>query len=103
MRFADYFANVGRKPVYSFEVFPPKTDKAYANLKEILPELIELKPAYMTVTYGAMGTTQERTLEIAALIKRQFKLETASHLTCVGSSRAQLDAILENLQRNEHP
>ncbi|MCZ7648811.1 MAG: methylenetetrahydrofolate reductase [NAD(P)H] [Planctomycetota bacterium] len=101
MRFADYFANVGRKPVYSFEVFPPKTDKAYANLKEILPELIELKPAYMTVTYGAMGTTQERTLEIAALIKRQFKLETASHLTCVGSSRAQLDAILENLQRNE--
>ncbi|MBE7464686.1 MAG: methylenetetrahydrofolate reductase [NAD(P)H] [Planctomycetes bacterium] len=100
MRFPDYFRNAA-KPVISFEVFPPKTDKAFESLKTILPELLALHPSFMTVTYGAMGTTQARTLEIAALIKREYKLETASHLTCVGASRTQLDEILANLARHE--
>lgn len=51
----------------------------------------------MTVTYGALGSTQERTLEIASLIKNRFGLETACHLTCVGSSRAELDRILNDI------
>jgi methylenetetrahydrofolate reductase (NADPH) len=85
------------KPAISFELFPPKTDAAMENLKEILPELTGLRPDFMTVTYGALGSTQERTLEIASLIQNEFQLLTACHLTCVGSSRSDLDGILDQI------
>jgi methylenetetrahydrofolate reductase (NADPH) len=96
MRFAEYF-RVRTRPVISFEVFPPKTEKAMADLEAVLPRLVALRPSYMTVTYGALGSTQARTLEIAAAIRKKHGLETASHLTCVGSSREEIDAILERL------
>jgi methylenetetrahydrofolate reductase (NADPH) len=96
MRFAEYFSRALR-PVISFEVFPPKSDAAMDNLRRVLPELIDLGPAYMTVTYGALGSTRERTLEIAALIRREFGHESACHLTCVGSSRMELDRILREV------
>src|SRR5678815_1589503 len=67
------------------------------NLRQILPELIGLRPDFMTVTYGALGSTQERTLEIATTIQKDYKLPTACHLTCVGSSRADLDNILDQI------
>jgi methylenetetrahydrofolate reductase (NADPH) len=69
------------------------------SLRRVLPELIELGPSYMTVTYGALGSTRERTLEIAALLKREYGMETACHLTCVGSSGADLDRILDDIRR----
>lgn len=87
-----------KKPVISFEVFPPKTDAAYQNLQQILPELLSLKPDFMTVTYGALGSTRERTLEIAALIGKKFNIPTACHLTCVGSTKAELDQILRDIR-----
>jgi methylenetetrahydrofolate reductase (NADPH) len=96
MRFGEYFAS-GRGLVTSFEVFPPKTDKAQAQLEATLPRLVALDPSYMTVTYGAFGTTQQRTLDVAKGIRAQYGLDTASHLTCVGASRAELDAILDQL------
>lgn len=96
MRFSERFAS-SQGPVISFEVFPPKTDKALEQLHEILPRLAALRPSFMTVTYGAMGTTQARTLDIAALIKQKHGLETASHLTCVGASREEIDQILLRL------
>lgn len=98
MRFADFYAGA-TGPHISFEVFPPKTDEAMKSLRRVLPELIELGPSYMTVTYGALGSTRERTLEIAALIKREYRMESACHLTCVGSSRADLDRILDDIRR----
>lgn len=97
MRFPDFYAGA-TGPHISFEVFPPKTDAAMESLRRILPELIELGPSYMTVTYGALGSTRERTLEIAALIKREYRMESACHLTCVGSSRADLDRILDDIR-----
>ncbi len=97
MRFAEYFARPA-EPIISFEVFPPKTDAGMDNLRRVLPELIELDPTFMTVTYGAFGSTRERTMEIAALIKREFGRESACHLTCVGSSRTELDRILTDLR-----
>ncbi len=97
MRFAEFYAG-STGPHISFEVFPPKTDAAMESLRRVLPELIELGPSYMTVTYGALGTTRERTLEIAALIKREFHMESACHLTCVGSSRADLDRLLDDIR-----
>jgi methylenetetrahydrofolate reductase (NADPH) len=100
MRFAEYFDPRRRSgPVISFEVFPPKTDAAMDNLRRVLPELIDLKPTFMTVTYGALGSTRERTLEIATMIRRDFGWESACHLTCVGSSRADIDRILHDIRR----
>ena len=98
MRFPEFYAGT-TGPHISFEVFPPKTDAAMDSLRRVLPELIELKPSYMTVTYGALGSTRERTLEIAALLKREYGMETACHLTCVGSSRADLDRILDDIRQ----
>jgi len=94
--FASFYKDA-TKPAISFEVFPPKTEAAMDNLKEILPELVALRPDCMTVTYGALGSTQERTLEIASLIQNQFKVRTACHLTCVGASRSALDGILDEI------
>jgi len=93
MRFHEIFARRGR-PVISFEVFPPKTDAAMESFRGVLPRLVELRPDFMTVTYGAFGSTQARTLEIAAMIKRDHGMEAACHLTCVGSTAAGLDRIL---------
>ena len=96
MIFSEFYKD-GGKPVISFEVFPPKTDAAMENLQQVLPELISLRPDFMTVTYGALGSTQARTLEIASLLQNQFNLSTACHLTCVGASRAELDSILDQI------
>jgi methylenetetrahydrofolate reductase (NADPH) len=85
------------KPMISFEIFPPKTNKGMENLQIIIPELISLKPDFITVTYGALGSTQERTLEIASKIKNHYNMETACHLTCVGASRTQLDYIIKRI------
>ena len=94
--FGEVYA-AARSPVISFEVFPPKTDPAMANLEQVLPEIVRLRPDFMTVTYGALGSTQERTLDIASKIQNQYKVPTACHLTCVGSSRADLDIILKRI------
>ena len=96
MRFANFFAD-NQTPSFSFEVFPPKTDKGMEQLDRVLPQLVELQPTCITVTYGAMGTTQARTLDIASSIRQRFELPTASHLTCVGSTREEIDAILARL------
>jgi methylenetetrahydrofolate reductase (NADPH) len=98
MRFAEFYKGA-TGPHISFEVFPPKTDTALDSLRRVLPELIDLGPSYMTVTYGALGSTRERTLEIAALLRREYRMESVCHLTCVGSSRADLDRILDDIQR----
>lgn len=96
MKLAEYFTG-RRRPIISFEIFPPKTDKAMDQLARVLPRLIELSPDYMTVTYGAFGATQARTIEIAGRIKAEFSMEVASHLTCVGLTCEKIDAILDDL------
>lgn len=96
MRFSEYFKD-GRRPIISFEIFPPKTDKAMETLFHEIPQLVALCPDYITVTYGAMGSTRERTLEIASLIRNRYGMETACHLTCVGTSRTELDEILKRI------
>jgi len=87
------------RPVISFELFPPKNEAAMANLNEILPELAAMAPDYMTVTYGALGSTRDKTLDIATRVQNQFAVPTACHLTCVGSTRADLDQILGQIHQ----
>ena len=97
MRLPEYFKYGEKRPVISFEIFPPKTEGGMKNLEKVLKDLAALGPDFITVTYGAMGSTRERTLEIASLIKKRFGVETACHLTCVGASREGLDTMLSRI------
>ena len=89
----------------SFEVFPPKTDSAFESVKHATEEIAKLKPAFMSVTYGAGGGTSRYTLNIAKNIKEQHGVPTLAHLTCVSSTRetvrekivAMKDAGIENV------
>ena len=78
----------------SFEFFPPKTDEAEATLWESIERLAPLKPDFVSVTYGAGGSTRERTHATVARIVRETALKPAAHLTCVGASRDEIDAVL---------
>ncbi len=71
----------------SFEVFPPKTESGFESVRTATEEIAKLKPAFMSVTYGAGGGTSRYTLEIAKNIKEQYGVPTLAHLTCVSSTR----------------
>jgi len=79
---------------YSFEFFPPKTEDAGRKLDKALDELEILNPAFVSITYGAGGTTRERTFNTVNRILRQRTIAPATHLTCVGASRHEIDAIV---------
>ncbi len=71
----------------SFEVFPPKTDSAFESVKNAVEQIAALRPAFMSVTYGAGGGTSQYTLDIAKDIKDRYGVPTLAHLTCVSSTR----------------
>ena len=75
------------KPRLSFEVFPPKTDTAFENVKAAAEEIARLRPSFMSVTYGAGGGTSRYTLDIAKDIENETGVPTLAHLTCVSSTR----------------
>ncbi|MBR2406322.1 MAG: methylenetetrahydrofolate reductase [Clostridia bacterium] len=75
------------KLTMSFEVFPPKTESSFDSVKSATEEIAALRPAYMSVTYGAGGGTSRYTLDIAKTIKAQHGVPTLAHLTCVSSTR----------------
>ena len=85
----------GPKPLISFEFFPPKTPEASASLYENMRDLMRLKPAYVSVTYGAGGSTRRLTHELLMKLKKETELTIVSHLTCVGSTRDEIQRILE--------
>ena len=80
----------------SFEIFPPKTSAGEDALFEAVGALVAFRPSFVTCTYGAGGSTREKTLELTVAIRERFGVGTASHLTCVGSSHADLRAWLAN-------
>jgi methylenetetrahydrofolate reductase (NADPH) len=77
----------------SFEFFPPKTDKMRRNLWHAIEELAPLKPRFVSVTYGAGGSTREHTHSIVTQVQHETGLKAAAHLTCVGETRENIDAI----------
>ncbi len=88
-------ARASGKPAVSIEFFPPKTDEGDRNLFEkTLPALLTIKPAYCSVTYGAGGTTRDKTLTIVERIQKEFDLTTMMHLTCVNATQAELAAVI---------
>jgi methylenetetrahydrofolate reductase (NADPH) len=82
----------------SFEFFPPKNEDGEKRLDEAIQDLIRFRPSYMTCTYGAGGSTREKTLEIVSRIHRKYHLPVAAHLTCVGSTVDQLRSFLSDAQ-----
>ena len=85
------------KPSFSFEFFPPKNEEAAAQLERTIAELGALQPTFVTVTYGAGGSTREKTIDIVSRIKRETGIEAMAHLTCVGSTREELRDVLNRL------
>jgi methylenetetrahydrofolate reductase (NADPH) len=96
---------LARGPSYSFEFFPPKTPAAETQLEQTLQELHALSPSYVSVTYGAGGTTRERTHDLVVRMHREFELTAMAHLTCAAHLRTELvdivtryrDAGVENI------
>jgi methylenetetrahydrofolate reductase (NADPH) len=85
------------EPSFSFEFFPPKTDEAGATLFENVATLGQLEPDFVSVTYGAAGSTRDGTVEVSTRIKRELGIETMAHLSCVGETVEGLEAILDRL------
>lgn len=83
-------------PEVSFEFFPPKTQEAERNLWQTIVRLEPLKPSFVGVTYGAMGSTRERTHRTVRRIIKETSLVPAAHLTCAGASRAEVDEVARN-------
>jgi methylenetetrahydrofolate reductase (NADPH) len=80
---------------YSFELFPPKTPEMEARLWDSVDRLSVLNPSFVSVTYGAGGSTRERTLGIVEKLAQDTKLKPAGHITCVGATRAEVDDVLK--------
>ena len=83
---------------FSFEFFPPKTDAAQLSLGRTIAELETLHPAFVSVTYGAGGSTRERTRDLVVWMRKETNISPMAHLTCVGHTRADIDAILDTYQ-----
>lgn len=87
-------------PSFSFEFFPPKTDEDVQQLMQTAASLRALNPTYISVTWGAGGSTRRKTIETVCAIKKSLSVEVMAHLTCVGSSRQDIDLILKELHEN---
>ncbi|EKD42511.1 MAG: Methylenetetrahydrofolate reductase [uncultured bacterium] len=94
------FKDIYSKPKLhiSIEIFPPKDEAGVTSLFEALEDLSALQPAFISVTYGAMGSTRDLTHDLALRIKNECKLPVASHFTCVGSGKTQIQDYIEKLK-----
>src|SRR3954454_2107233 len=86
------------RPCFSFEFFPPKTDEGMKNLWKALSELRDDEPTYVSVTYGAGGSTRDRTIDITKRIKHELGIEAMAHFTCVGATVDQLRSTLDEMR-----
>lgn len=96
MLIKDLYKN--KKPVISFEIFPPKKDGPIDTIYHTIDALKDLKPDFISVTYGAGGSTTKKTVEIASIIKNKYHIEALAHLTCVTSTKQEIENILNQLK-----
>jgi methylenetetrahydrofolate reductase (NADPH) len=85
------------KPAISFEFFPPKTDAGFQQLLVTIDELKPIRPTYVSVTYGAGGSTREKTVDLVIRIQRDLGIRAMAHLTCVGHTSAEIGGVLDDL------
>ncbi|MBI3098921.1 MAG: methylenetetrahydrofolate reductase [NAD(P)H] [Planctomycetes bacterium] len=86
------------KPCFSFEFFPPKSPEGEQALYSAIADLKDLQPTYVSVTYGAGGSTRQKTVEWVSHIKHRVGIEAMAHLTCVGHSQSELREVLNRLR-----
>ena len=98
MHISDVLAQ--HNPAISFEFFPPKTEASSEELFRTISMLMPLQPAYVSVTYGAGGTTRERTHDLVVKLRKETDLTIVSHLTCVGSGKEEINQILSKYAVN---
>ena len=96
MKIRDRFGQ--ERPLFSFEFFPPKDDRGVDALFDTVANLKPLGPAFVSVTYGAGGSTREKTVAITRRIKREAGIEAMAHLTCVGHGRDEIGRLLEEYE-----
>ena len=96
MKISNLYMN--KKPVISFEIFPPKLDTPVESIYDKLESFSMLKPDFISVTYGAGGSKKDRTIEIASKIKNTYGIESLAHFTCVGHSLEDIDSMLEKMK-----
>ncbi|MEI7695052.1 MAG: methylenetetrahydrofolate reductase [NAD(P)H] [Chlorobium sp.] len=92
--------NSATKPLFSFEFFPPKKDEEWETLFKTIAALSPLNPSYVSVTYGAGGSTRSRTHDLVTRIQQESGLTVVSHLTCICSDTGDTGTILENYRKN---
>ena len=97
MRISDALAT--QRPFFSFEFFPPKDDEGSRALLATIELLSPLRPAFVSITYGAGGSSRERTVRLAKTIQRDTGVTVMAHVTCVGSTRAELRSLFDDLAR----
>src|SRR5437763_194288 len=85
------------KPTISFEFFPPKTEQGFTLLYQTIEDLKPLRPSYVSVTYGAGGSTREKTVRLVERIQNEAKIRAMAHLTCVGHTADEIGQILDDL------
>lgn len=95
MKISDILKN--KELSISFEVFPPKADTAFESVKAAVEKIAELSPSFMSVTYGAGGGTSRYTIDIAKEIEHRFNVPMIAHLTCVSSTRENVDDMIKKL------
>jgi methylenetetrahydrofolate reductase (NADPH) len=88
------------KPLFSFEFFPPKTEKGARSLLDTIERLRELEPSFVSVTYGAGGSTRDSSVDLVTRIKHDYGIEAMAHLTCVGHDHNEIAALLDRLEAN---
>lgn len=98
MKIVDKFSTTN--PMISFEIFPPKADYSVNTIYDTIDDLYSLNPDFISVTYGAGGSTKDKTVEISSYIQNKYKLTSIAHVTCISSSKNELDNILASLKNN---
>jgi len=88
----------GKRPVFSFEFFLPKTPEGMVQFKSTVRNLKRLAPSFVTLTYGAGGSSRDRTIETAGMIQNELGLTTVAHLTCIAHTRNEIEAIVEKIR-----
>ena len=92
------FTRIYSSDAISFEIFPPKTEEGVKNLFAELDVLVRYKPAFISVTYGAGGSTQEKTLDLALSIRERYGIQPLMHFTCVGAGKTDIQRHLDRVR-----
>ena len=99
MKILDILNDQGRGPTLSFEFYPPKDEIGFWDLYRTIESLKPLDPSYVSVTYGAGGSTRSKTVDLVARIKSDIRIESMAHVTCVEATRSQISDVLDELKQ----